>query len=106
MFARNLRLPVDLLFGYPEEEKVLPSVEYVADLQNRIDIVHQHARHAVQMASDRMKEYYDTKADSRVFEVGQSVWLHNPKRRKGISPKLSRAWEGPYLVIKRLNHVI
>jgi hypothetical protein len=31
--------------------------------------------------------------------------MHNPARRVGISPKLSRAWEGPYVIIKRLSDV-
>ena len=31
--------------------------------------------------------------------------LPNPKRKKGISPKLGRPWEGPYLVTRKWNDV-
>ncbi|MPC20958.1 hypothetical protein E2C01_013924 [Portunus trituberculatus] len=29
----------------------------------------------------------------------QRVWLHNPRRRRGLSPKLQSPWEGPYTVV-------
>ena len=34
------------------------------------------------------------------------MWLYNPQREKGKSPKLSRPWEGPYVVAERLNDVL
>ena len=63
-------------------------------------------REEAQKQVERMKRYYNDKAGPQTFEPGQSVWLHNPKRRKGISPKLSRPWEGPYLMIECLNDVV
>ena len=53
-----------------------------------------------------MKGYYDIKANAHALPKGTFVWLHNPKRKKGISPKLSRPWEGPYLVTQKWNDVI
>ena len=53
-----------------------------------------------------MKHYYDTGSNAQTLEPGQHVWLHNPKRKKGVSPKLSRPWEGPYTVTERLNDVL
>ena len=106
MFRRNLRLPTDLLYGQPEEEKHVAATEYVSQLCARLDKVHQHAREKIQIATERMKHYYDTKTNAQPLEPGQKVWLHNPKRRKGVSPKLSRPWEGPYLVKDRLNDVV
>ena len=32
--------------------------------------------------------------------------LLNPKRKKGVTPKLQRPWDGPYLVIKRISDVV
>ena len=40
------------------------------------------------------------------FGSGDLVWLHNPQRKKGISPKLRRPWEGPYVIVERLNDVV
>ena len=104
MFGRNLKLPVDLLYWRPEQEHIA-ATEYVAQLCARIDRVHQHARRNIRVATERMKQYYDTRSNTERLEPGQHVWLHNPKRRKGVSPKLSRPWEGPYLVMDRLNDV-
>ena len=53
-----------------------------------------------------MKNYYDLRADLKVFEAGDAVWLHNPQRKPGHSPKLMRAWEGPYTVMKAINDVV
>ena len=106
MLGRNVRLPVDLLFGHPEEEREPSPLEYIAHLQERIDKVHHYARANIQIASERMKEYYDTKADCVTFSRGDWVWLYNPTRKKGISPKLSRPWKGPYLVTEKVNDVI
>ena len=49
---------------------------------------------------------YDTKSSDNTYKVGDPVWLYNPKRKKGISPKLSRNWEGPYTVVKRINDLV
>ncbi|CAC5371521.1 unnamed protein product [Mytilus coruscus] len=40
------------------------------------------------------------------FDAGAPVWLHNPRRVKGLCPKLQNNWEGPYIVINKLNDVI
>jgi hypothetical protein len=34
------------------------------------------------------------------------IWLYNPRKKKGRSVKLMRPWEGPYVVIKRLNDLV
>ncbi|GBM87176.1 hypothetical protein AVEN_78691-1 [Araneus ventricosus] len=40
------------------------------------------------------------------LEEGDQVWMYNPKRRRGLSPKLQQNWEGPYTIVKKLNDVI
>ncbi|GBO33841.1 hypothetical protein AVEN_102448-1 [Araneus ventricosus] len=32
--------------------------------------------------------------------------MYNPKRRRGLSPKLQQNWEGPYTIVKKLNDVV
>ncbi|GBN83539.1 hypothetical protein AVEN_207911-1, partial [Araneus ventricosus] len=32
--------------------------------------------------------------------------MYNPKRRRGLSPKLQQNREGPYTVVKKLNDVV
>ena len=86
----------------------MPSVieDYVSELQEKLEEIHQFARVRMRVASDRMKRRYDIGTSRAVFDVGDAVWLYNPKRRKGVSPKLSCDWEGPYLVLKRVNELL
>ncbi|GFW77954.1 kinectin [Trichonephila clavipes] len=58
------------------------------------------------MASEKKKIRYDARTTGHDFHEGNKVWLWNPKRRKGLSSKLQKNWEGPYTVLKRLNDVV
>ncbi|GBN80069.1 hypothetical protein AVEN_141094-1 [Araneus ventricosus] len=53
-----------------------------------------------------MKTPYDSRATDHHFKEGDLVWMYNPKRRRGPSPKLQQNWEGPYTVVKKLNDVV
>ncbi|GBM02327.1 hypothetical protein AVEN_145870-1 [Araneus ventricosus] len=52
-----------------------------------------------------MKTRHDSRATEHHFEEGDLVWMYNPKRRRGLSPKLQQNWEGPHIV-KKLNDVV
>ena len=106
MLGREAELPVDLLMGRPEnEEEIHCMTEYVEALAEKLETVHDLARENIQLSSNRQKKYYDHKAQLKQFNQGEAVWLHNPARKKGISPKLTRQWEGPYTVVTRLSDV-
>ncbi|XP_055950844.1 uncharacterized protein K02A2.6-like [Argiope bruennichi] len=105
LFGRDLRLPADLLFSQPPDAPLVPE-EYVKNLRTRMEEVHHLARDRIGMASEKMKTQYDARATGHNFHEGDQVWLWNPKRRKGLSPKLQTNWEGPYTVLKRLNDVV
>lgn len=67
--------------------------------------VHGHARRHLTISGHSMKARYDDQAREAVFKAGDTVWLHNPRRRKGFSPKLQSPWEGPYDVVEALSDV-
>ena len=107
MFGREVNLPVDLLYGRPPDEQKFETVEdYVDQLRNRMENVHEYARMRIRIASDRMKRRYDVGSTRKTFKCGDAVWLYNPQRKKGLSPKLSNDWEGPYLVTKQINELL
>ena len=54
IFGRDLRLPVDLLLGRPEEEVLSLAVDYTGDLCEKLKWVHHYARNHLKLASDRM----------------------------------------------------
>ena len=103
-FGRELRLPADLLTGIPPDAPHSVT-DYANNLRNKMDDVHNHIREAAQHMSSRMKTRYDRKANIRGFEEDSLVWLHNPVRSKGKSPKLQSKWNGPYRVVTRINDV-
>ena len=71
-----------------------------------MEIVDNSARVHQQEGSLRMKRRYNMHIVASAFGHGDLVWLHNPKRTKGISPKLRRPWEGPYVVVERLYNIV
>ncbi|GFW90487.1 retrovirus-related Pol polyprotein from transposon 412 [Trichonephila clavipes] len=104
-FRSELRLPADLLFSRPPDAPLAPE-EYIEKLQARMEEMHHLARERIGMASEKMETRIDARATGHDFHEGDEVWLWNPKRRKGLSPKLQTNWEGPYTVLKRLNDVV
>ncbi|GFY24490.1 retrovirus-related Pol polyprotein from transposon 412 [Trichonephila clavipes] len=95
LFGRDLRLPADLLFSRPPDAPLVP-VEYIEKLQAWMEEMHHLARERIGMASEKMKTRYDARATGHDLHESDRVWLWNPKRRKGLSPKLQTNWEGPY----------
>lgn len=106
-FARDLRLPLDLLRGCPPGYENEDSAEnYVSKLKKKLKEIHVGVRQRLEIKSSRTKAWYDQKARQIHFEEGQKVWFFNPRREKGKTPKLQNNWQGPYKIIKRLGDVV
>ncbi|VDI23711.1 Hypothetical predicted protein [Mytilus galloprovincialis] len=108
LFGREVNLPVDLVLGRPETEKSLLHLKtvYAYELSQKLEVIHKFARNKLKLSSDRMKRNYDVGTKMQTFDAGDPVWLHNPRRVKGLCPKLQNNWEGPYIVVNKLNDVI
>ncbi len=59
-----------------------------------------------EFTTDRMKTRYNLDATATKLNEGTPVWLFKPQRKKGVSPKLSKSWVGPYVVVKRINYLV
>ena len=106
-FGRDLRLPIDLAYGHPAEEPPPHKTAYVLQLQERLESVHLYARQHIRIKSDKMKLHYDAHHHEEAqLQEGTPVWLYNPQRKRGRSPKLQRNWQGPYVVIKKINDLV
>ncbi|CAC5395695.1 Retrovirus-related Pol polyprotein from transposon 297,Retrovirus-related Pol polyprotein from transposon 17.6 [Mytilus coruscus] len=108
LFGREVNLPVDLILGRPETEKspLYLKTVYAYALSQKLEVIHQFARNKLKLSSDRMKRNYDVGTKMQKFDAGDPVWLHNPRRVKGLCPKLQKNWEGPFIVVNKLNDVI
>ena len=106
MMGRELRLPLDLTYGRPDDHLQQCTTEYGQTLQENIEIAHDFSRKKLELSASKMKTKYDIEASANRFEPGTAVWLHSPAVKKGFSPKLARPWTGPYLVTKRINDLV
>ena len=111
MFGRDFRVPLELVLPVPDEELSMrlneDSVDhFVRKLQLALQTAYSVAREKLQASFEMQKHYYDRKVVPKQFKVGQAVWLYNPRRRKGRSPKLDIPWEGPFAVVKVFNQVL
>ena len=95
VFGREIRLPGDLMFGSPETQCQEPQ-NYSSQLENQLREMNRLIRGRLKIASDKMKTQYNIRSNSVGFQEGDQVWLFNPKRHRGRSPKLQTNWEGPY----------
>ena len=68
--------------------------------------IHHFAHQHLKVASDQMQAHYDQLANSSGFQEGGTVWLYHPIWKRGKAPKPQTCWEGPYIIITRINDVI
>ncbi|KAJ8912632.1 hypothetical protein NQ315_015144 [Exocentrus adspersus] len=95
--GREMKLPIDLIHGKPlteddegGDQTTLP--EFVATLEERLKTVHECV--------------CVCEAWSERFQGGRCCLVYQPQRKKGLSPKLQRPWEGPYLNVKKINNLV
>lgn len=107
IFGAPMRTPLDLKRGLPPGESVeINSDYYPFWLRKILEEIHAAVRQNHQEAAHTMKRYYDLHTSVAPFKAGDLVWLHNPKRIKGRTPKLDSPWEGPYLVVRIINDTV
>jgi hypothetical protein len=94
VFGRELRLPLDLLFGAPPD-KERPTIVRVANLVDHLHGIHSSARQHLKLASDRMNTRYDRLASCADYHEGDKVWLYRPIRTKIKLPNVQSSWDGP-----------
>ena len=104
MLGRETKLPVDLTTQTIEEEEM--DEDYAQKLRSKIQKAHQRAQACIGKAAVHQKRNYDRKASSHGLREGIFVWLHDPSKRKGISPKLQLRWKGPFLIVTQLSDVV
>ncbi|CAI5692683.1 unnamed protein product [Oreochromis niloticus] len=108
MFGRELRTPVDLVFGSPPEPEIVggPEMDYYRRLRERLQVVHDYTRQAQASAGVRQKRAYNTRCRAGAFVPGDKVWVYCPVRKRGVSPKLCSHWQGPAEVVEQLTEVV
>ena len=107
MFGRQVRLPVDLMYGNPPSHNPandLPT--FVQNQKERMEVIHEQVRDNLRVTSERQKRTYDHNSSRRNFVTGQTVWYYYPARKKGISPKFQSFWKGPYAIVEQISDIL
>lgn len=104
MFGREVRLPVDVMFGRCPQEQG-GTTEYVDKLRRTLENAHERVRQNLQVAQRRQKDHYDVRAYGEKYAAGDRVWLHVPAIKKGQTAKFASSWDGPYEVLEPLSEV-
>ena len=103
-FGRELPMAVDIVLGnVPGEHQTVN--DYATHLVERMESAYELVRQCLGKAAESNKARYDMKARLVTFEVGDKVWLYNPKRPPGVGIKWHRCYGGPYTVVRRVNDV-
>ena len=108
MLGREVRLPVDLIYGgIPNENgETISYGDYVDQLQNRMQRAHDIARKHLGEAAKRQKEIYDSKLCLHSYQTGDLVWYLEESKREGVSPKLQPSYHGPCIITQKINDLI
>ncbi|XP_048339157.1 uncharacterized protein LOC125425633 [Sphaerodactylus townsendi] len=104
MFGRRVRGPLDLVKERWEEKipKAKKSVvDYVLSFRERLKDMMSVVQENLAKAQATQSSWYDKTARSRTFELGDKVMVFLPLR----SDKLKVAWEGPHVIVDRLDDV-
>ncbi|KAK3915873.1 Retrovirus-related Pol polyprotein from transposon 412 [Frankliniella fusca] len=107
LYGRMLNLPMDLVREPPPgREPVVLEKDYPRWLRDTLRQIHDDARRHRSEVSLKMKQNYDVHASIFRGQPGDRVWLYRPVRRTGQNRKLIRAWDGPYVVVDRINELL
>ena len=105
VFGEEINLPVFLQYPSPEQPHKRGMHLFVQ--QKCIDMQHTHeaARLHLQAAQLRRNALYISKTHGPRYEPGDIFWLHSSVNPKGLIPKLSFPWKGPFTNVQCLNDV-
>lgn len=105
VLGREIRMPADLLYTHREPDVSMSYVECVLDIQDRMHHAHELARKYLQKSACRSKEIYDSRMLFYEYQVGDAVWCLHETRKVGVSEKLTRAFDGPFLVVEKRSPI-
>jgi len=95
---------LDVVMGNPGPNTTTVS-EYATIMLDRLNKAHDLARERLKKMCREVQKNYDPRVKVKEYNVGDRVWVCNPRNFKGRSPKWEIKYKGPFEIIKRLNDV-
>ena len=105
LYGRNVKGPMAILrelwSGEAPDGQVISTYQYVIELRDRLEQTCKLAHENLKKVQIKQKAYYDRRARSRKFNVGDKVLLLLPTD----SNKLLLQWKGSYEVVEVVNRM-
>ena len=108
LLGREIQLPVDLLLDCPRNSVVFEGdvASYVEGLRDVLRNVHEYAKEYMIQASEKWERGYDRRTNYKSYKAGDSVFLFEPIRKKGICPKFESLWTGPWIILEKVSGLV
>jgi len=103
--GREVRAPVDLVFGTPETPLRASYQSYVDELHDKMQYAYATVREQLNVVAEREKRRYDLRAKPHRFRVGDWVYYFKPRKLVGRQDKWRRKFSGSFLIIKVVGPV-
>ncbi|XP_045210881.2 uncharacterized protein LOC123562304 [Mercenaria mercenaria] len=104
-FGREVRLPADLVYGVREDDSIPSYRSHVEAIQEHMFRAHEVARAYLKVSAKRSKDLYDTKLAFVTYKPGDLVWMLHETRKIGVTPKLEKKYDGPFVVTEKTSPV-
>ena len=102
MMGREVETPLTLLAPPPTTTN--NDIPWVEALEDRFRDTYATVLTTTKNQLRTAKAYHDRRQKGLNFEAGASVWLYDPKVKKGVSPKLdARRWSGPWIIVRKIS---
>jgi hypothetical protein len=108
MFGREVMVPLSLVarnVGSQDPLRVLDADEYVQQLSGVFEKAYRFARDRLKKDVETRKRRYDVGTARVQFNVGQAVWLYDPTKVPGRSPKFQAPWKKGWRIKKKIDDI-
>jgi len=107
ILGKEVRAPVDIVLGpiFEEDQEESPSKDYDEFVEKQLTIYQdafQLAREQLDTSATKRKTDYDHKVKNAKFSTGEYVWYYYPRRYSQRSPKWTKNYDGPFLVVQEI----
>ena len=99
-FGREATVPVHWIYPTPKPDREMELSDWTETMQERFQQAYSGMREQQQKMIRRNAQYY--KPIMSKFEVGDWVWIFDPRIIPGSCNKLRSYWAGPYKIIRKL----
>jgi len=103
MFGREVKTPMDIVYGTPTEPAPKTYDDYADELEYRMKMAYSEVRKHLGAAAVRNKRYYDMRVTPKKFKPGDLMYYFSPQKYPGHQDKWLQKYSGPFEVIKTLD---